>query len=249
MAVPWNKKKPQQAAAVVPSSSLGSVLELVEVAHNYHQAGGSTPLDELATRLGYPNENSGAFRNRTASAKKYRAASSGGGRIVITPLGMSFLDPAKRGQALVTAWMNIPEFKALFDRYKGRRLPGPAEMERDFFNLGVGETRLADARRIFLSSAQTASLLNAQTRRLEIPAAIAADTFSPEPKFTPPPLPAPNTAPSYSQVIHLPDGVGSITLTTDINPFALQGEVRDTFFQIVDLFKQFGDSAKGQRRP
>ncbi|OHU16590.1 hypothetical protein BKG75_16775 [Mycobacteroides chelonae] len=169
----------------VPRVNLANVLQVLEAAY---QHGRSPSLSQIASTLDQ-STNSGAFRARTAAASHYGFLTGSRGRLQFTDLGMRALDVDQRPAAMVEAWMNIALFRELFKLYDGGRLPKAPGIEADLRHRGVPEKNIANTRRVMMSSAEVAGLLNPARDRLVIPTlsavssddAIAVTETSPEP--------------------------------------------------------------------
>jgi hypothetical protein len=53
------------------------------------------------------------------------------GKCKLTSLGREIMDPDKARQAKAKAFLNVPLFKAVYEKYKGSVLPPAAALERD----------------------------------------------------------------------------------------------------------------------
>ncbi len=61
-----------------------------------------------------------------------------GGKYKLTDLGGAVMDPNQARVAKANAFMNVPLFKAIFEKYKGGVLPAQAAaLEREIVGLGV----------------------------------------------------------------------------------------------------------------
>ncbi|HUA33127.1 MAG TPA: hypothetical protein VMA09_05940 [Candidatus Binataceae bacterium] len=81
--------------------------------------------------------------------------------------------PDKAQQAKARAFLSVPLYKAIYEKYKGRLLGGNAVLEQDMVDLGVAEKQKARARQGFQRSAEQAKL---GRDRLVLPAGVSLDS-------------------------------------------------------------------------
>ncbi len=101
---------------------------------------------------------------------------SGNGRYRVWPgpsepyLGGAIVDPVQPREARATAFLNVPLYRAVFDKYRGGVLPGQAAaMERELVGLGVSEKVKDRARQVFERSAEQAGFFTHGRNRLVMP--------------------------------------------------------------------------------
>jgi hypothetical protein len=73
--------------------------------------------------------------------------------------------------------MHVPLYRAIYDQYKGRLLPGNAALEEDMLKLGVAQKQKSRARQGFQRSAEQAKL---GRDRLVVPAGVSLDSTTPK---------------------------------------------------------------------
>ncbi len=225
----------------LPRVNLANVIEVLEKAY---QHGRSPSITQVSAALDQSLK-SGAFRTRMAAAAHFGLVDAARGRVQITDLGMRVLDDDLRPAALAEAWMQVPVFKALFDRFDGNRLPPSSGVEAELKILGVPAKNVALARRVLISSAETAGILNAARDRLV------------EPTFRPTPTPSlsaedePVHSPARSRFadtapVELDFGdAGRIELAVDIDWLALQ---QDVFIALRATIEKLKELAATERR-
>jgi hypothetical protein len=109
-------------------------------------------------------------------------ASPSGGKYRLTDLGASIIDPTQSREARVTAFLNVPLYRAVFDKYRGGVLPGQAAaMERELVGLGVSEKVKDRARQVFERSAEQAGFFAHGRNRLVMPGIAARQPDAPIP--------------------------------------------------------------------
>ncbi len=150
-----------------PYSDLDDSIELVRTV--YSRAGERCSFSQLSAYLGYNNLKSGAFRLRVSSAKLFGLVAIEGGHIRLETLGRQIIDPKTAAAAKKAAFLHVPLFKRLFERYEGYLLPPDVGLEREIINLGVTEKQVAKARQTFQRSAEQAGFFVEGRDRLVTP--------------------------------------------------------------------------------
>lgn len=156
----------ERSSIAFPYLDLDAGVEVARAVYNRSGLGGCD-LDELAAEMGQTM--SGAFRLKTATAKTFglvdREGKSG---IKLTPLGQNIVTTGERA-ARVTAFMNVPLYSAIFEKYKGHLLPPMKALEREMLSLGVSSKQTDKARQAFERSAKQAGFFEAGDDRLVRP--------------------------------------------------------------------------------
>lgn len=149
-----------------PYDDLDTAVQLVDVAHN--KFGGSPSLDQLAAGMDQ-KPNSGAFRSKISAAKQFGVIEDRRGEVEVSNLGRSILSPDSAAQARVEAFLNVPLYRALYERFKGTLLPSDAGLETTIRDLGVASKQVATARQVFQRAAEQAGFFNLAQDRLVMP--------------------------------------------------------------------------------
>jgi hypothetical protein len=148
----------------------GDLDDAVSVATAIHtNAGLSASTDQLAAYM-KQSATSGAFRTKTATAGVFGLTTNERGTVSLTSLGRKIVDPAQARLAGAEAFLAVPLYKAVFDKFRGHTLPPPAALEREMANLGVATKQTDKARQAFERSAQQAGFFAHGTDRLVMPA-------------------------------------------------------------------------------
>ncbi len=136
----------------------------------FEHGGSSIAMDQLAAHLG-TTVTSSAFRGRIASAATYGVVETqrGAGRVVLSSLGRRVADPATAADGLVEAFLNVPLYRAVFDRFKGGKLPGESGLESEMIALGVPSKQAAKARQVMMRGAEVAGFFRHGRDRLVEP--------------------------------------------------------------------------------
>ena len=190
---PSARAQPGLAYPFIPLTDVIEMLRLVKA------QGGRYRFSDLAAAL-EQSKSSGAFRGRTAAGRMYGTVETVGNQVVLTKLGERICSPGSEAEALAEAFLRVPLYRALFEKYArdGGRLPDDATVEYDMVNLGVPEARVKMVRRVFMRSAETAGYFSTDHDRLIRPmtstGSITGNASAPEPK-EPPVVPTGETVP------------------------------------------------------
>jgi len=159
----------------------GDLNDAVEVAKAIHaNAGLSCTTDQLAAYL-RQSATSGSFRLRTATARIFGLTENEQGSLTLTDIGRKMNDPSQEGTARVAAFMSVPLYKAIYEKYRGHMLPPRAALEREMANLGVSSKQADKARQAFERSAEQAGFFAHGTDRLVMPSGVSV---AQQPKVT-----------------------------------------------------------------
>jgi hypothetical protein len=132
----------------------------VGLCEKLHGIAGQASVDQ--TQLAVAMDQStggGAFRGRLSAARMFGLIRTDGGNVQLLPLGLQAIDEPSKSAALAEAFLNVPLYGAMFDRYNGFALPPAAAIERQIIDLGVPPKQTERARQAFASSAVTANFI------------------------------------------------------------------------------------------
>lgn len=165
---PENASEPKREISTI-AFPYGDLDDAVSFAKAIHQIGGQSCLaEQLAAYLDVA-ATGGAFRARMAHPRIFGLVEYDKSIFRLTSLGMRVIDPEQEASAKVEAFLNVPLYKAIYDRYKGYPLPPPSALEQEIANLGVSSKQKEKARQVFDRSAKQAGFFWAGTQRLTIP--------------------------------------------------------------------------------
>ena len=146
----------------------------VEIATGVHEVGGSgCDWDQLAAHLKAAAQG-GGFRLRMICAKQFGFVMYDKGKIALTSLGLRVVDPQQQRAAKVEAFLQVPLYKAVYDKFRGGTLPPLAGLEREMQALGVAPKQADKARQAFQRSAKYAGFFEFGADRLVIPKNVAS---------------------------------------------------------------------------
>ena len=122
----------------------------------YAAAGhGDCEIDELATQM--QQTVSGAFRLKTSTAKLFGLVEKGDrGSFRLSETGQRIVVSETEPYSRVVAFLNVPLYRAIYDRYRGHLLPPSKALEREMEKLGVAPKQTNKARQTFERSARQA---------------------------------------------------------------------------------------------
>jgi hypothetical protein len=74
--------------------------------------------------------------------------------VELTDLGKRIVDPETHDGARAEAFLRVPLYRAIFDRYRGVKLPPDPGLESEMVGLGVSTKQTERARQVLQRSAQ-----------------------------------------------------------------------------------------------
>ena len=173
-AIPSNDKSPRRTRVVsttkFAASSLADSIAVAEAIHK--KGGGRASHDQLAAFLGYKSANNGSYLDRVASAKLFGLVEGARGDMTLSDRAEAILMPEYAEnvrQHLINAFMAVPLFRAVYEEYHGKELPPPFGMQNALrTRFGITPSRLADAYRSLMDSADTAGLFEVRGSRTQL---------------------------------------------------------------------------------
>jgi hypothetical protein len=168
----------------------GDLDDAVAVARAVHNVGGSRcEINQLAAELGHATSEGGAFRTKLAVARVFGLIATAKDSVRLTERGRDIVDPSYEQGARVEAFLAVPLFNEIYERYKRTMLPRDIALERELEGLGVPSKQKERARQIFQRSAGQAGFFKYGKDRLVRPAVASASSSEPDGSTasTPPP--------------------------------------------------------------
>lgn len=132
-------------------------------------AGTSCTVDQLAGYMKQP-ATSGTFRLSISTARIFGLVDTGRGAVSLTDLGKQMVDPTQEGRARSQAFLRVPLYAAIFEKFKGTTIPPTKALEREMASLGVSGKQANRARQAFERSADQAGYFQHGKDRLVMPA-------------------------------------------------------------------------------
>lgn len=160
--------KRERSRIQFPYLALDEALDVASAMYS-NVALGDCEDDQLAAWLKLSPKSSG-YRLRTSTAKIFGLIDSPStGKYRLTDLGQRIVDPDQQGAAKSDAFLTVPLFGAVYERFRGAALPPATALESEFRELGVAEKQTNKARWAFERSAQSAGYFNQGRDRLVRP--------------------------------------------------------------------------------
>lgn len=147
----------------------GDLDDAVSFAKAIHAVGGQECLIEQLAGYLKVAPTGGAFRARMAHPRTFGLVEYDRGTVKLTDLGLRIVDGTQEDAAKVDAFLTVPLYRAIYERYNGYTLPPPAALEREMAALGVSSKQTDKARQVFDRSAKQAGFYWAGTERLTLP--------------------------------------------------------------------------------
>lgn len=176
----------QRSSIGFPYMDLEASIKLAEAVHN-NVGLGDCEDDQLAAWT-TQSAKSSTFRIQVYAARMFGVLEGESGHHRLTALGRSIVDPNQARAAKVQAFLSVPLYAAVFDKYKGGTLPPTAALEREMVGLGVSDKQKDRARQVFERAAEQAGFFEHGKNRLVQPGLASRSDKSSE---TPPPPPPP----------------------------------------------------------
>ena len=168
--------RPTQSRTQFPYYDLADAAKVAEAIH--FKAGGECDRNQLGAFLGHKSVKSGAFLSRIAAAKLFGLIAKSHRGFRITARGKAIVAPVTpqdESDARVAAFLSVPLFQAVFERFEGSDIPNRIGLENLFATAhGVVKSRRTPTVRIMLRSAEYAGLFDtAGTSKMIRPVRVA----------------------------------------------------------------------------
>ena len=160
--------KRERSRIQFPYLALDEALDVASAMYS-NVALGDCEDDQLAAWLKLSPKSSG-YRLRISTAKMFGLIDSPStGNYRLTDLGQRIVDPDRQAAAKSEAFLMVPLFGAVYERFRGAALPPATALESEFRDLGVAEKQTNKARWAFERSAQSAGYFNEGRNKLVRP--------------------------------------------------------------------------------
>lgn len=134
----------------------------------------SCPLDELAAEM-KQTTSSGNFRLKTGTARTFGLVEKDGqSSLKLTELGCRLVSPDGETAAKADAFLTVPLYNQIYEKYLGKLLPPTKALEREMQTLGVAAKQTDKARMAFYRSARQAGYFNSGEDRLVRPKMVSS---------------------------------------------------------------------------
>ena len=159
------ESKREQSTISFPYNDLD---DAVDMARAVLHLGGTCETGQLAAHL-QMTPTSGSFRLRLLATKSFGFVTYSQGRVSLTLLGSRVCDPQQERLARAEAFLNIPLYKQLYERFKNVVLPPNPGIESVMVTMGVIKKQADKARQVFQRSAAQANFFWSGQDRLVSP--------------------------------------------------------------------------------
>lgn len=160
--------KRQRSSIAFPYMDLGEAIALAKAIHGNVGTGACT-LQQLAPWVKQSATSSG-FRSRLAASRLFNLIDTErSDALRLTDLGRMVVDPKREREGRAKAFLSVPLYAALHDKFKGSVLPPTAALEKELVALGVASTLSDTARRVLERSADQAGFYESGRDRLVMP--------------------------------------------------------------------------------
>lgn len=157
----------EQSTIAFPYVDLDAAAEVARALYNRGGLGGCE-IDELAAEM--RQTLSGAFRMKTAAARLFDfIVKEGRGGFKLSETGQRLISPDTERAARAEAFLKVPLYSAIFEKYRGKTLPPMKALEREMLGLGVSSKQTDKARQAFERSAKQAGFFESGEDRLVRP--------------------------------------------------------------------------------
>ncbi len=159
--------KRERSSIAFPYNDLGDAIRVARAVHENVGAGDCDDA-QLSAWLGQSSKSSG-YRMQLTAARMFGLLDPATERRRLTPLGRMAVDPQQERGAKADAFLRVPLYSAIYERYKEGVLPPGKTLEGEIVGLGVAEKQKGRARQAFERSAQEAGYFEHGNNRLVRP--------------------------------------------------------------------------------
>jgi hypothetical protein len=163
----------QRSSIAFPYEDLTSAVEMAQAINS--QVGYSDCDDDQLAAWTKQSAKSSGYRVQISAARLFGVIETLAGRHRLSDLGKMVVDPQRAREAKIRAFLNVPLYNAVYEKYRGGALPPTAALERDIQGLGVAEKIKDRARRVLERSAEQAGFFEQGRGRLVKPGIAVRD--------------------------------------------------------------------------
>ncbi len=175
-------QKREQSTIAFPYHDLDTSIEVATALYN-RTGHGPCDLDELAAEM--KQVIGGAFRVKLSAARTFDIIDKDGRACAtLTDLGRKIVSDQDVRAAKAEAFMAVPLYAAIYEKYKGQKLPPMKALEREMESLGVSSKQKDKARQVFERAARQAGYFEMGEDRLVRPNVSLSATSSSSPPET-----------------------------------------------------------------
>lgn len=167
------KQQRQRSAIAFPYMDLSEAMAVAKAIHE-HVGSGDCDEHQLSAWINKSSKSS-TFRLLISAGKLFGMIESSGDHFRLTQLGRRAVDPIQERDALARAFLAVPLYGAVFEKYKGGVVPPASALEREMGQIGVAEKQIRTARLVMERSAQYANFTEHGRDRWVMPGVAQVD--------------------------------------------------------------------------
>jgi hypothetical protein len=167
---PASQEPRQRSTISFPYMDLASAIQMAGAIFK-NVAGGICDDNQLAVWTDQSPKSS-TFRIQVYASRIFGVLTGEGSQHKLTPLGIALVDHRQADEAKARAFLTVPLYRAVFERFKGGVLPPAAALEREMVELGVSPKQKDKARQVFERSAEQAGFFAHGRDRLVQPGVV-----------------------------------------------------------------------------
>jgi len=183
-----NESKREMSSISFPYGDLDHAIDFAKA---IREVGGQGCLIEQLAGFLQVAASGGSFQARLAYSRKFGLIEVERGKVRLTPIGLRIVDASQEAAARVDAFLAVPLYQKIYEKYKAYTLPPAAALEREMLGLGVSSKQTGKARQAFDRSAKQAGFFWAGADRLTLPVVKSFPETRPIDDKPPPPSPPP----------------------------------------------------------
>lgn len=165
---PADPAKRQRSSIAFPYMDLNEAIGVAKAIHD-NVGTGTCSLSQLAPWV-KQSATSSAFRNRLNAARLFGLVNTDNSEALqLTELGRLVVDTKREREGRAKAFLAVPLYGALHDKFKGGVVPPTPALENELVALGVAGTLKETARRVLERSAEQANFYETGRDRLVLP--------------------------------------------------------------------------------
>ena len=163
-----DEERRERSSISFPYGDLDHAVEFAMAVREVGSAQGCL-IEQLAGHL-QVSPTGGAFLSRLACARKFGLVAPERGAVRLTPIGLRIVDASQNAGAKVDAFLAVPLYQKIYEKYRSYTLPPSGALEREMGALGVCVFKqTGKARQAFERSAMQAGFFRAGEDRLTLP--------------------------------------------------------------------------------
>jgi len=165
-AAPGKQTKRGRSSIAFPYVDFSKAADVAEAIHTHVGTGSCSP-EQLAAWI-EQSPKSSSFRYQVSVARMFGLLETGE-PLKLSELGRMLADPKRVQEARAKAFLKVPLFNALYEKFKVDVLPPTVPLQLEMVALGVADKQKALARQVFERSAEQTGYFDHGRERLVMP--------------------------------------------------------------------------------